>query len=688
MYPVLFQYFINLLTFLFTCYCLGKLLLNLTTLSTAPGSYFRIFLSFTIGFMAVSAGTAAFATGFHTVLLFYFLLLAGLLYWYRKPHLTLESLFKDFFQKELLVLFLGAMLLYISAFIALRSDSPLGFVFPWRDTINYAALSNLLFNTGVESFYVSSTLADKTATGPVPYHYFELWLNAAISEILGGLYMHNFTLVMAVGLRVTIYSGLLAVCQIIFGRINVAGAIFCFLLLFLKGIVLPRYMNLPAYLLDLFPGFGYLEVPDQLSVNTEGIKFLPGYLFFLGFVLGALRKDFILGILLMLAFPVAHIVAFPGTISGIGFLGLLYLIYFRKRYPLPQKSLRFILISVSALLMFLLFFYLFLGAKTEGSNSQNIFLVLKSLNLSQLQKMLIRFGHYVIKFVLVTWPFLLVLLPAFLFTRNLPQNREHQAGITVILVLAAAALLSGAMLGGILFQNFESHQLLQILVPVLNITVALLLFLVLKRALATPETRTFYLVSGSVLLLLFLSHNPLSIFRPSGRAYARNYPYDDYSKEYLRQVQQFFEQHPALNPVGSCILGPKDLDYYYAYSPFYYTLGLYLPYMLNNTFVFSLSEFYTPVPADPEQAKRAKDLTAAGAFYKFVGQQQKSGRFISIEQSQLDFIRKHRIEYVIISPNAPPNPLLEKRIRQSITDPATGERLALLMKDGKSENSL
>lgn len=677
MYPTLFQYLLNLLAFLLFSYAVGKLFLNLTTLNESRSGYFQIFLSLTIGFLAISATIAAFATGFKTVLLFYFLLPGALYYWYRKPQFSFKALFHQFFPKELLVILCGALLLYTSAFSALKADSPLGFVFPWRDTINYAALSNLLYNTGIESFYVAASLTNKLSR-PVPYHYFELWLNAGISEILGGLYMHNFTLVMAVGLRVAIFTGLLAIWQLIFNKVNLAGIIICFLLLFLKGIFLPLYADLSLLILEHYPGFGYVEVLDQLSLNTEGIKFLPGYLFFVAFVVCALRKDFLLSVLFILAFPVAHIVAFPGIFSALAGLMLVYFLFFRKRYALPQKTLARILITLAGFLVFIAGFYLFFGGKSEGSNSQNIFLVLKSLDLNQLQAMLIRFGHYGIKFLLVTWPYMLVLVPALLLTRSRFLNPEHKASLTFIFLFAVFALLTGAMLGGVLHQNFESHQLLQILVPVLNVSLCLLLILALKRAAASQQQVIFYMVSGSVLLLLFLSQNPVSIFYPPGRAYARNFPYDHYSDEYLQQVKQLFGENKNLNPVGSCILGPKDLNYYYAYSPFYYTLGLYLPYLRNDTFVFSLSEFYTPIPAGAEQAKRARDLTAAGAFYQFVMQQKAEKTFVSIPQSQVNFIEKHKIQYVIISPDAPENPLLEQKIKKSITDSATGERLVIL----------
>jgi hypothetical protein len=155
-------------------------------------------------------------------------------------------------------------------------------------------------------------------------------------------------------------------------------------------------------------------------------------------------------------------------------------------------------------------------------------------------------------------------------------------------------------------------------------------------------------------------------------------PYDNYSDAYLTQVKRLLESHPQLNPVGSCILGPKDMDYFYAYSPLHYTLGFYLPYMSNNVFVYSMSEYNTVFPKDPQLLKHAQQATATGIFYKFVEQQKKDNAFVSVAQSQLDFIDKYKIGYVIISPNAPKNALLEQRFRQVITDPNTGERFALL----------
>ena len=51
---------------------------------------------------------------------------------------------------------------------------------------------------------------------------------------------------------------------------------------------------------------------------------------------------------------------------------------------------------------------------------------------------------------------------------------------------------------------------------------------------------------------------------------------------------------------------------------------------------------------------------------------------MSLDQSQLDFIDKYHIQYVIADQGVELSSLLQKRVRKEIADPVSGERFILL----------
>lgn len=655
---------------LFLCHILGAGLINFTRLRQANERFFITFLSLVIGQMVLATAVAVYATQFKTILLGFLIIIGLLLYYFKKPIDKVSFGWTGMFPPALLVLCCAGVVLCLLATASLFSGTNFMFFFPWRDPIFYSVVSNQIFNTGIENFDIATTLGGFNSTGPAPYHYFELWLNAAISELFGGLYFHNYMFVTAVVMRVAVMAGFLAIWEFIFKRVNWVGILVCFFFLYLEGITFDFYKQV-----ERFPNM------DLLQINTNGIKFLPGYIFFLGFAVSFLRKEWLLGILLLLGFPIAHIVSAPGVFGALGVLGVIawFLDYKQKKF---NKSLytRF-LIGFFLVAGYIVIFYLLTGSKEQGSRNQNVFLLLSNLDVNVLRTSFNAFVGNGIRIVIILFPFLLGLVLINLYGRiNLVWNSLKNSSVGFIGLFVASAFFIGALISGILFENIESHQLIQILSPFINVLLGILLMLTIKAGLQVQHSARRFAVFAGIFLLMLFSTKPVSVFYPFvGQGKVSNFPYDHYSDAYLLRIKRIIETN-RFNSVGGCILGPKDLDYFYAYSPNYFTLGIYLPFVVNDFFVLSMSEYYSPTPKDPLMAKRAKDLTSAGAFYKFVSLQQQTGRYESIEKSQIDFIRKHNFDFVIVSPNAPENQLLNRMVKYEVKDKNTGERFVILEK--------
>ena len=65
-------------------------------------------------------------------------------------------------------------------------------------------------------------------------------------------------------------------------------------------------------------------------------------------------------------------------------------------------------------------------------------------------------------------------------------------------------------------------------------------------------------------------------------------------------------------------------------------------------------------------------------FYKFINKQVLNNNFLNINKSQYDFVIKHNIEYLIVSPSIEIPSIFNNIILQSFRDVNSGEKLYIL----------
>jgi hypothetical protein len=107
-------------------------------------------------------------------------------------------------------------------------------------------------------------------------------------------------------------------------------------------------------------------------------------------------------------------------------------------------------------------------------------------------------------------------------------------------------------------------------------------------------------------------------------------------------------------------------------------LGDYLLYAKNKTFPMSLSPYNIRLSEDPFTRQAQLEGMHDTPFYVFVENQKAQKRFSSIEQSQVDFIREYKINYLIVTKDVVLPETLQTLIDKVITDKLTGERFILL----------
>jgi hypothetical protein len=90
-----------------------------------------------------------------------------------------------------------------------------------------------------------------------------------------------------------------------------------------------------------------------------------------------------------------------------------------------------------------------------------------------------------------------------------------------------------------------------------------------------------------------------------------------------------------------------------------------------------------PISAEPLKKKREENSFKGLLFAQFVEGQKSAGEFVDIETSQVDFIKKHQMPYVLVTASAKRPSWLSQLKTEEITDVTSG--VSFIMLDLKRE---
>ena len=112
---------------------------------------------------------------------------------------------------------------------------------------------------------------------------------------------------------------------------------------------------------------------------------------------------------------------------------------------------------------------------------------------------------------------------------------------------------------------------------------------------------------------------------------------------------------------------------------FYNVLGAYLALVKGPHTFIHLTVLDIPISKGTTRFID-KNLVHTSVLWQFIERQKTQGKFQSIQQSQLDLIRKHNAGYLIYSKRAVIAPELQGLIKERIIDENTGEVFGVLKK--------
>ncbi len=531
------------------------------------------------------------------------------------------------------------------------------FKMPFADMLWYADISQYLVITGEENIHHASNLLDKNFNGLVLYHYFDLWLNGFVTATMGGTSYLNLAFVSTPALIFTVLVGILSLVQH-YRTVNAFYILLAFLFLFLSGIILNLGLewdflrHLEGYNADLF--------------HYKMRKYAPYYLVFMAFSVLVVHREYFTAIICLLCLPVMSIVTTPAVVGAVLILSpfFYFLEYYRRKY------LYRILILGLTTPAFLWIFSQIFGYQSKLYSSFSLFL----LDFSETQ-FNIFFGSILLICILYL-PFLLLLL---FFQRSF--KKIFQEKIIFLLAFWAMTSFLGLLAWTFTYQKGDSWQLfVKPTMPFLNCV-----FMILFLSLMAHQSRSTPKAIIKTMLVIVLTFNMLRLLQLGKNyiAYSPQAREEWFSPDFLFKIKEVLNSR-HFNAVGVSIVGAADRAWAsgaYKNTPMMFRTGDYLAVMKPRFTTLPISDLDVYQVVLGEYREGFSD----SPFYRFVEKQKGEEKFVSVDQSQIDFIDLHFIEYVTVAKNGRISELLAQRIEQTITDERSGEKFLILKKKSAEE---
>lgn len=500
---------------------------------------------------------------------------------------------------------------------------------PHVDYVFYTNCVNFMTHFGYENCSINYIYPE----GVNPYHYYDLWLTAGISSIFNlNVLLTHLLITLPIG-GILIYVGFCAILET-YKKINILDLLFCLLCLTICGISFEFYKkvefmsNIEVYSLN------YLSYP----------KLFPLYIFTIAAILFYNFNKINSAIVCLLCMPIVFISSAIGISVAVG----LYMVY---DFYTKRKINIFILTNLIFICLGIFLFYK-LNTPAHSHVATNFKETLYNLIKPSFIKTMVNiFGGAFIQHVLIYSPFL------FFFLFNKMKLNFHQQKLPIfffifinLISISAWAILNDKLTTIQIFVNFGA----------VSFTIVCVYSLILLWS--DNSKRTF--INYILLAFFFLLGIKRSILN-------YRHPYT-VSQNYLTEI---LSKSDSLSLNGAFMLTKEDnKKASFGFITNFNILGNYLVYSENKTFPISLTPHNFEYSKDKHLAEIEKASIINAPFYMFVEEQKKNKIFKSIEQSQLDFINKYRINYLIVSKDVILPELLINRIKSSVVDVNTGER--------------
>lgn len=637
MKTIFFTYFSLLIAILILLYAFGALLFKLLKIEV-QNSYVGIFAKMLVALTLFVVGAAVYFTKGITVLIILLPILACLFWRFKiqKQQIPSNIAAPKLNIAALVSLFFGVLIVFGWRFYQIYNPNGNLPMPPHGDVVFYSNLIDFLIKFG----YENSSIDYIKPIGTSPYHYFELWLGALITNVSG--LNTGLTLILEVFCigPVMIWFGLCALLSQ-FKNLTVIDIFFCLCGVFITGIAFDFYSNV-----------NFMENIGVYTCNAINYnKLFPIYLFSISAILFFINKKNTEAVICLMALPVVFVSTAIGLFSALFiWLGIDFI---------RTKKLDITSIIVILFVAFCIFLFYKVTPAMHTHVSTNFSSTISKLTDFHFVKTSFNIvAGTTLQFIILFLPFLIL----FFITGKLKiSDILFNSMFHLVILIYTLSLIGWALLHD---STSTTQVFANITVVMLNIIVFYVLCIVWSGAnkfkwLAVLFIGfTFFIgiknsISGTGSKICYLQKN-----------------------EYLNKI---YDESQNLSLCGSFVYSTED----YKNSSFGYIAnfskpGDYLIYAKKKTFPLSISPFNYVLSEDKDQAEKEYASLVNTPFWRYVDEQKSNKTFESLEKSQLQFIDEHKINYLICTKNVTLSNLLQQKIEKAIIDENTGERFYIL----------
>ncbi len=647
-------YSINFLQLLLTSsfFILGGWLMN----GKKQMTYRTAFMSLFLGLISMSTVFAIYITGGKTVMLGFLFVLIGL-FWENQKTKQRKEFFRSNQVSLLYGLLFGAAFVFTWAFLTIvQFDDfpyhiPRGAALNQNDYIVNAFRSFYLGFTGEENYYHVFNVLDASYHSPKPYHYLEMWTAVSVNSIFGGLVTEKFVLVSNTLYNLTTFVGFLALLEK-YSPVKWFHLIFCAAFFFVAGLHLPFY--------------SLIGIPDfSLPVFTHRAKMCVYYPFILGFIIHFEKETPQRSILILSGLMLATVVVAPAIIGGVS----LFLFY----HLIVRRNVNNALIGWSYMAVVSLFVFVFYALTDTGqfniranAGASDLATNLLDLIFANPSQLIMSFVKVLINEFFLYFPLSILLGFVYFNSKDFYRNKEG------FILLCGGLIFCGAIAYAIFADEKDAGQLFynisNSLLNCLLIYVFILLISRFNENIDYSKNAKKYCILASIVGLIVAVHFFKAIKRNIYPSISKEY----YSDRYLNKIKEYIllDNKPNL---GAAIKGEDDYSSSFSSQTAAYTLAYYLGYIENGSMAINISDLDIKNSDDDRKRDSSSNL-----FYRFAQDQKKKNQFESVGKSQLDFIEKYNIDFMVISKNGNLRSELIQLIKEEIEDEISGERFLII----------
>ncbi|GEM_PF-4322944 len=644
--------FIYLIVFQFLIFVIGGLIVSCFKIRIDK-PFLYIFTCLSVGLFIPVIAYSLIKTGLISVniITIPLILLFGISIGFKRPNLKLFSNQISKYYKHLIFLFIVSSLIYVWKYYYVFGH---GGEFPLVINIDdfCHATRAMYFNfSGLETTnlnYIS------IPDGVEPFHYFEAWIIAFCQNFTGFSYWIVEQLIVYPIINGIIIVGVWSIVEIYSKKIR-------YYVISVFVIILSGFFMEPLREISFFEHIG------QFANNTIdehwGLKLSIVYVVILGFINIHLSGKKKYAFLLLMFLPIFSITLAPSIFCAT--VIIIVINYFTKyKWIGSDINIIYVLIPIIISVMILGFYKFFQPTMIQIEMPSGISAVLNEFNtIDKMKSKFIISAEKLIQAIILYFPFVLIGTIILFNFKKSDRFKSYMGLISASKILIIIALISLPFWSIFYFIFGSSEFFYYPTVPILNI----LSLLVLIIALMIFEKQFFHKILLSFCLISFLFYSYRSYYNYSLHM-SRNGS-NKYSDEYLVKVSN--ELKEIENKVGGKIEAEDELEF----SDSFDVIGFYLMGLLNEP--YSLVSL-TRHDNRQYENKNEKKLSKSAPYFQYIEEQKINNTIIDYDQSMIDFLKKYRIKFIVISGNIDVPEKIIDITEDIIIDDKTNEKFVVL----------